>query len=43
MPLREGIGRLPLRDPGVTLRAYVAVRRGRENWPPLRLISSMLD
>ena len=43
MPLREGIGRLPLRDPGVNLRAYVAVRRGRENWPPLRLISSMLD
>ena len=43
MPLREGIGRLPLRDPGVNLRAYLAVRRGRENWPPLRLISSMLD
>ena len=43
MPLREGIGRLPLRDPGVNLRAYLAVRRGRENWPPLRLISSMLE
>jgi DNA-binding transcriptional LysR family regulator len=43
LPLREGIGRLLLRDPGVHLRAYLAVRRGRENWPPLRLISSMLD
>lgn len=29
---------LPLADPGAVLRAYAVVRRGREVWPPLRLV-----
>ena len=33
-----GVTLLPLRDPGVTLRSFVVIRRGRESWPPLALI-----
>ncbi len=32
----------PLVDPGATLRAYAVVRRGREIWPPLRLVLDRL-
>ena len=40
-PMR-GVSLMPVRDPDVTLRAYVAVRRGREDWPPLALIAREL-
>jgi DNA-binding transcriptional LysR family regulator len=33
-----GIRVLPLAPPGALLRAYAAVRRGRDGWPPLRLV-----
>jgi DNA-binding transcriptional LysR family regulator len=33
-----GVRVLPLPPPGALLRAYAAVRRGREAWPPLRLL-----
>ncbi len=29
---------LPMAEPGATLRAYAVVRRGREAWPPLRVV-----
>ena len=32
----------PLVEPGATLRAYAVVRRGRELWPPLRLVLDRL-
>jgi DNA-binding transcriptional LysR family regulator len=37
-----GVTVLPVRDPDVTLRSYAAIRRGRENWPPLALIAREL-
>jgi DNA-binding transcriptional LysR family regulator len=37
-----GVTLIPVRDPDVTLRSYVAIRRGRENWPPLALIAREL-
>ena len=40
-PIR-GVSLVPVRDPDVTLRSYVAIRRGRENWPPLALIAREL-
>ena len=40
-PMR-GVTLVPVRDPDVTLRSYVAIRRGRENWPPLALIAREL-
>jgi DNA-binding transcriptional LysR family regulator len=40
-PMR-GVTLAPIRDPEVTLRSYVAIRRGRENWPPLALIAREL-
>jgi DNA-binding transcriptional LysR family regulator len=40
-PIR-GVRLVPLRDPDVTLRSYVVVRRGRENWPPLALVAREL-
>src|SRR3954454_7092963 len=40
-PARGG-ALMPVRDPDVTLRSYVAIRRGRENWPPLALIAREL-
>jgi DNA-binding transcriptional LysR family regulator len=33
---------LPLADPGAALRAFAVVRRGREAWPPLRLVLERL-
>jgi DNA-binding transcriptional LysR family regulator len=38
-PLREGVRRLELRDPGADLRAYAVTRRGREAWAPLALVT----
>ncbi len=40
--LPEGVGRIPLRHPEATLRAYAVTRPGRESWPPLRLVTDLL-
>lgn len=37
-----GVQLLSLRRPDVTLRSYAVTRRGRENWPPLALVTRML-
>jgi DNA-binding transcriptional LysR family regulator len=37
-----GVTLIPVRHPDVTLRSYVTIRRGRENWPPLALIAREL-
>lgn len=37
-PLFPGVTRLPLTSPGVTLRAYLQLREGRDSWPALALI-----
>jgi DNA-binding transcriptional LysR family regulator len=37
-----GVHLLPLQQPDVTLRSYAVTRRGRENWPPLALVTRML-
>jgi DNA-binding transcriptional LysR family regulator len=42
-PPRDGLKVLPLRDPGVVLRAFAVVRRGRAAWPPLRLVLERLQ
>jgi len=39
---RRGVRVLPLRDPPVLLRAYAVVRRGRDAWPPLRVLLDAL-
>src|ERR671914_1250682 len=39
---KPGVTLIPVRHPDVTLRSYVAIRRGRENWPPLALIAREL-
>jgi DNA-binding transcriptional LysR family regulator len=39
---RAGVRVLPLDDPPVELRAYAVVRRGREQWPPLRVLLERL-
>ena len=39
---RRGVRVLPLTDPRVTLRAYAVTRRGRDSWPPLRLVLDRL-
>ncbi|GAA0806984.1 LysR family transcriptional regulator [Spirilliplanes yamanashiensis] len=43
-PMRTtpGIRIVPLAGPGVTLRAYAVVRRGRAAWPPLALVLDLL-
>ena len=33
-----GVRVLPLADPSPLLRAYAVVRRGRDGWPPVRLL-----
>jgi DNA-binding transcriptional LysR family regulator len=38
----EGVSLLPLRDPGVVLRAYSVARRGRTEWPPLAVVLAQL-
>ena len=35
---RAGVRVVPLRRPGVLLRAYAVTRRGRAGWPPLALV-----
>jgi len=42
-PSRRGVRVLPLNDPRVTLRAYAVTRRGRDSWPPLRLVLDRLS
>ncbi len=37
-PVRTGVRVLPLGEPDVLLTAYAVTRRGRESWPPLRLL-----
>jgi DNA-binding transcriptional LysR family regulator len=37
-PGSAGVRVLPLADPGALLRAFAVVRRGREAWPPIRLV-----
>lgn len=37
-PHRAGISILPLRNPGVQLRAYARTRQGRSAWPALALV-----
>jgi DNA-binding transcriptional LysR family regulator len=39
---RRGVRVLPLTDPRVTLRAYAVTRRGRDRWPPLRVVLARL-
>ncbi|MGE3285524.1 MAG: LysR family transcriptional regulator [Pseudonocardia sp.] len=41
-PLLPGVALLPLREPGVVLRAYARTRRGRADWAPLRLVLRLL-
>jgi DNA-binding transcriptional LysR family regulator len=39
---RRGVRVLPLSDPPVVLRAYAVTRRGRDAWPPLRVLLERL-
>ncbi len=41
-PTRPGIRLLALREPDVRLRSYAVTRRGRADWPPLRLVLDRL-
>jgi DNA-binding transcriptional LysR family regulator len=41
-PPAVGVRVLPLRDPGVALRAYAVARRGRTAWPRLALVLRLL-
>ena len=41
-PTRCDVAVLPLHEPEVTLRAYAAVRRGRDQWAPLALVLESL-
>lgn len=40
---RPGVRLLPLNDPCVTMRVYAIVRRGREQWPPVRILLENLS
>jgi DNA-binding transcriptional LysR family regulator len=40
--LRDGVQLVPLTEPPVEHRTYSVVRRGRENWPPLRFLTERL-
>jgi DNA-binding transcriptional LysR family regulator len=40
---RPGVRILPLTAPDVELRAYAVTRYGRLNWPPLALVTSLLQ
>lgn len=37
-----GVAILPLKQPGVVLRAYAQTRKGRSTWPPLRYVLDRL-
>lgn len=39
---RRGVSVVRLRDPEVRLRAYAVTRRGRDSWPPLRVVVERL-
>jgi DNA-binding transcriptional LysR family regulator len=41
-PTRDGVVVLRLSDPSVILTTYAVTRRGRSNWPPLRMILDRL-
>jgi DNA-binding transcriptional LysR family regulator len=40
--LTSGVRLIALHRPEATLRAYAVTRPGRESWPPLRLVTSLL-
>jgi len=40
---REGVRLLPLAAPDVELRAYAVTRHGHLNWPPLAIVTSLLE
>ncbi len=40
--LIDGVRLLELHGPAVALRSYAVTRRGRESWPPLRLVTRLL-
>jgi len=42
-PTHPGVRILPLATPEVEMRAYAAARHGRLNWPPLALVTSLLQ
>jgi DNA-binding transcriptional LysR family regulator len=42
-PLLEGVRLHALSHPDVTLRSYAVTRPGRESWPPLRLVTDLLQ
>jgi DNA-binding transcriptional LysR family regulator len=41
-PARPGISLLPLREPGLNLRAFADTGRGRTAWPPLALVLNQI-
>jgi DNA-binding transcriptional LysR family regulator len=41
--IHPGVGFLPLTGPDVELRAYAVTRHGRLDWPPLALVTSLLQ
>jgi DNA-binding transcriptional LysR family regulator len=41
-PVIGGVRLIALRRPEATLRSYAVTRPGRESWPPLRLVTSLL-
>jgi DNA-binding transcriptional LysR family regulator len=41
--IRPGVRFLPLTGPDVELRAYAVTRHGRLNWPPLALVTGLLE
>ena len=42
-PIRPGVRFLLLTTPDVELRAYAVTRHGRLHWPPLALVTSLLQ
>jgi len=42
-PTRPGVSILPMTGPDVELRAYALTRHGRLHWPPLALVTSLLQ
>lgn len=41
-PTRTGVRVVPLSEPRLTMTVYAVTRRGRESWPPLRLLLDRL-
>jgi DNA-binding transcriptional LysR family regulator len=42
LPTRTGVALCRLAEPGVALRSYAVIRRGRARWPPLALVLDRL-